>query len=634
MYKISLPISNKCLNGENRPIFVELCKRAGVHRVFLTASLSENAEMLSENLNYFKENGFETGIWIGNTIGHGSTLLDSQDNGEKPQYQRLVNLKGEDLYSTNCPLDKNFQYFVAKNIARLSACGTDMIMLDDDYRLSQHGKSPCCCCELHMAKIREYCDEDIDREELEALAFTGKRNKYRDAWMRAQAESLEELAQTIRNEVDKVNPNASVSACSAYCSWDLDGTDPIRLTKIFAGKNKRFLRLHGAPYWAPHNNKPVEAIPEIERMFASFCRDEDIEIFTEGDVYPRPRFNTPSSYLEIMDGALRADGKTDGILKYMLNYSATPLYDTSYIDRHCKNAEKFASIERFFSQGANEGVRVLIRPHLLNDADLDMSSVRQQSPFPLAGIVLAMNAIPTVYHGDGICKALFGENARHFDLSEFKEGAILDGVAAKILTERGIDVGLDLDNEHDGSAEIWSEDSLGGIADTVTGCSAFAIGAIVKRLNCNFKPEAKRILSASVGSLHCTLGYKYENADGQRFFVLTFSTDALPPNPKFLRSYEVQSALIREIEWVARKPLPVKTRKSPELYTLCEKGENYTSVALFNCYFDGAIDLEIELDREYKSVEFSNCSGRIEGNKVILESEIHAFDFVSFKAYN
>ncbi len=634
MYKISLPISNKCLNEENRPIFVDFCKKAGVQRVFLTASLSENAEILSKNLNYFKENSFETGIWIGNTIGHGSTLLDSHDNGEAPKYQRLVNLEGVDLYSTNCPLDKSFQQYVAKNVARLSACGTNMIMLDDDFRISQHGSSPCCCCELHMAKIREYCEENISREDLKRLAFKGKRNKYRDAYLRAQGESLEELAAVIRTEVDKVNPKASVSACSAYCSWDLDGTDPIRLTKILCGSNKKFLRLHGAPYWAPHNNKPVEAIPEIERMFASFCRDEDAEIFTEGDVYPRPRFNTPSSYLEIMDGAMRADGQTDGILKYMLNYSAHPLRETGYIERHCKNANKFAAIEHFFKQGANAGVRVLIRPHLLDDTDFSMSSVRQQSPYPLAGILLAMNAIPTVYHGDGICKAIFGENARHFDVSDFKEGAILDGVAAKILTERGIDVGLISDGSLSDSSDAWTENVLGGISDTVEGFSSTAIGANVKQICGEIDPGAKRILSVSVGGEDRTLAYKYENAEGQRFFVLAFSADALPSNPKFLRSYEIQSALLREIEWIAKKPLPVKTRKCPELYTLCEKGENYTSVALFNCFADGVIDLEIELDREYKSVEFSNCSGRIEGNKVVLDSEIHAFDFASFKAYN
>ena len=627
MYKISLPIKSSALNSENKPIFVKLCKDAGVERVFLTASLLEDTVSLTNNINYFKENGFETGIWIGNTIGHGATLLESHDNGEKPKYQRLVNLEGQDLYSTNCPLDKNFQQFVAKSLARLALCGTDKIMLDDDYRLSQHGRSPCCCCELHMARIREYCGEDISREDLDRLAFKGKRNKYRDAWMKAQGESLEELARAIRDEIDKVAPHVSVSACSAYCSWDLDGTDPIRLTKILGGNNQKFLRLHGAPYWAPHNNKPVEAIPEIERMFASFCAGEDIEIFSEGDVYPRPRFNTPASYLEIMDGALRADKRQDGILKYMLEYTSEPLYDTGYIKRHVKDSGKMKDIQRFFEKGANAGVRVLIRPHLLNDADLDLSPVRQQSPYPVAGILLAMNAIPTVYDGEGCCLALFGENARHFDLSDIKGGAILDGVSAIILQQRGIDVGL----EEIGN---FAEEHFGSICDEVTGANKISIGAHFGVLGCKLKEGAETVLSIVTNGVRKPLAYQYENADGYKFLVFTLHGDGLSSNPKYLYAYTVQEALQRGIEWLSGRPLPVKTGRSPELYTLCEKGDNYTSVALFNCYPDAAVDLEIELDREYSQLECSGCSGRIEGNRVILDSDIHAFDFASFKAYN
>lgn len=626
MYKLSLPIKSRALNEVNKPQFVDICKKAKVDRVFLTASLFEDTDSLSQNIAYFKDNGFETGIWIGSTIGHGATLLESYNNGEKPKYQPLVNLDGEDLYGTNCPLDKNFQQFVAKSLAGLSACGTDRIMLDDDYRLSQHGVTPCCFCALHMAKIREYCGEDVTREDMKKLAFSGRKNKYRDAYLRAQGESLEELARTIRTEVDKVNPEVSVSACSAYCSWDLDGTDPIRITKILGGNNQKFLRLHGAPYWAPHNNKPVEAIPEIERMFASFVKGEDIEIFSEGDVYPRPRFNTPASYLEIMDGALRADKRQDGILKYMLEYTSEPLYDTGYIKRHVKDADKLKDIETFFEQGANAGVRVLIRPHLLNDADLDLSPVRQQSPYPVAGILLAMNAIPTVYDGEGCCAALFGENARHFDLSDIKNGAILDGVSAVILHQRGIDVGID---------EIgnFAEEHFGSICDEVTGTNKIAIDAHLSLLGCKLKNGAKTVLSIVSNGTHKPLAYQYENADGNKFLVFTFHGDGLVSNPKCLYAYAVQETLQRGIEWLSGKPLPVKTCKYPELYTLCEKGDGYTSVALFNCYPDGAVDLEIELDREYSHIECSGCSARIEGNKVIFDIGIPAFDFASFKAY-
>ena len=123
----------------------------------------------------------------------------------------------------------------------------DMVLLDDDMRLSLHGANASgvsCTCPMHMAKIRKYCNEDISREDLKALAFSGKGNKYRDAWLQAQGESIYELASAFRAEVDKVAPNVPLAVCSVYCHWDLDGVDAEKLTNILAGKsNKKFLRL-------------------------------------------------------------------------------------------------------------------------------------------------------------------------------------------------------------------------------------------------------------------------------------------------------------------------------------------------------------------------------------------------------
>jgi hypothetical protein len=130
------------------------------------------------------------------------------------------------------------------------------------------------------------------------------------------------------------------------------------------------------------------------------------------------------------------------------------------------------------------------------------------------------------------------------------------------------------------------------------------------------------------------LAYKYENAEGKRFLVFTNCADAMAKDPAHMCSYEVQSALQREIEWIAKKPLPVKTVHAPRLYTLCEKGENYTSVILLNCFEDSVLDPVIELDREYSRVEFCNSAGNIDGNRVLLDQSIGAYEFVAFRAYN
>ncbi len=630
MYSVISPIRGRSLNAASREGFLREIKRAKLSRIFLTGNptVNESLEIMKENVDFFKAAGLEVGIWLCATIGHGSTLIFSRDNGIKPPNQRLVDLSGKELYDTNCPYDKWFQEKCGADIAKYAACKPDLILLDDDFRLSQHGADFCCACELHMAKIREFCGEDISREELKQLAFTGKPNKYRDAWMQAQSESLRELAQAIRNAVDKVDPEMPVGVCSAYCSWDLDGADPIEITDILAGKNKKFLRLHGAPYWAYVGSQSLIGVCEIARMFASFLSHRpDIEIVAEGDACPRPRYNMPSSYLELFDAAIRADGKHDGILKYMFNYCGDPDYERSYIDRHCKRYDRLEAVNRWFGDGANAGVRVLVKPHLIKDADLSLVSAREQYPIPYAGLCLSMMGIPTVYEGEGICNAVFGESARHFDASYYENGTVLDASAAYLVSEQGIDVGIE-------SFDDWQEGRFGTIKDNGTGVNETAMKARGRFLMSGYKKEIRPVLEVAVNGKSIPLMYCYENAEGQRFMVFTFAGDDLPLNPTFLRSYEVTGAVMRELPWVAKKPLPARVEREIELYTMCRKGEDDCAVILLNNFPDSILSPVITLDREYEHLECAGCEGHIEGNRVVLDSELPAYDFAVIRAYN
>ncbi len=630
MYSVTVPIIGSRVNASNREAFLHELQRTKANRFLLSSppAVEEfDVSQLKDNIAYFKSHGLEVGIWVCTTIGHGATLIFSEDTGEKSKYQQLVDLGGQELYDANCPYDKAFQEDCGAGVAKYAALGADFILLDDDFRLSQHSGDYCCACELHMAKIREYCGENISREELKKLAFSGKRNKYRDAWLRAQGESLRELARAIRRAVDSVNPDCPVAVCSAYCSWDHDGVDPIEITDILAGKNRKLLRLHGAPYWAFVGNHSIIGVCEIGRMFASFLKDRpDIEIISEGDSF-RPRYNMPSSYLEFFDAALRADGKHDGILKYLFNYGTDPHYERSYVDRHCKRYERLHDINRYFGAGANAGVRILVRPHLMQDANFDDSPFYQQSPLPMAGLVLAMCGIPTVYVGEGICNAVFGESARHFDTSYYEKGAILDAVSALILTEQGIDVGIE-------SHGAWQDCRFNAITEVESGRREPAVRGAAKLLDGHFKASVKPELTVQLNGCEHPLAYSYENAVGQRFLVFTFLADELARHPAFLRSYEVQAVMARLIPWVAGQPLPAFVGREIELYTLCRKGEQDSAVLLLNNYYDSILSPEIVLDRSYTQIECTGCQAHLEGNRVVFDTEIPAFDFAAVRVFD
>jgi hypothetical protein len=64
---------------------------------------------------------------------------------------------------------------------------------------------------------------------------------------------------------------------------------------------------------------------------------------------------------------------------------------------------------------------------------------------------------------------------------------------------------------------------------------------------------------------------------------------------------------------------------------MCKGGDGKTAVALFNVFADSVDDGVITLDKEYSSIRFINCSGRLEGDKVILDSSIPAYSFAAFE---
>ena len=60
-------------------------------------------------------------------------------------------------------------------------------------------------CPLHLARISELLGgEEITREILMEKAFTGGKNRYRDAWLQACGESLRILAKKLRAAVDSL----------------------------------------------------------------------------------------------------------------------------------------------------------------------------------------------------------------------------------------------------------------------------------------------------------------------------------------------------------------------------------------------------------------------------------------------
>ncbi|MBQ3170115.1 MAG: hypothetical protein IJB99_10200, partial [Clostridia bacterium] len=214
MYKVSVPV----IVGNPRferyyKRYIELFKEAKVDRVFLCAAMWTSPEcekqrcqaLLSRFAPIFKNEGFEVGVWI-NSLGHGGTCADFVNNDASDGLTRMVSLDGHINYGAYCPLCENVRALANDWIGRLGATGVDMIMLDDDYRYGYRGEI-LCACDKHKAVFEKELGEKFDSKRMKDALTSGGPNKWRDAWLKVQGESLIDFAKMLRNTLNKKNPS-------------------------------------------------------------------------------------------------------------------------------------------------------------------------------------------------------------------------------------------------------------------------------------------------------------------------------------------------------------------------------------------------------------------------------------------
>ena len=607
MYQISVPIMLSTCERYGTERYIERLSQMGAKRVFLAVNSYETdaekrkkvLDALKKYVPAFKKAGFEVGVWLWAFMVEGDR-----------QYTHITSPSGPVSANQVCPSDEAFCRFAAEYAADLAACGLDMILYDDDYR---YGFLDCglgCACKNHRAFMAAELGEPVPEEGLGKRIFGGAKNKYRSAFLHANAHFLTQFARQVRASVDRVNPSVRIGLCACMDVWDFCGVPADEISVLLAGKTKPFLRLIGAPYWSPNKNcgNRLQDVIDLTRMERAWCRD-GIEIVSEGDCYPRPRFACSAARLECYDIALRAAGGMDGILKYVFDYWSSPDYEPGYIDRHLAHLPLYEKIETFFAGKKPVGVRVYefekkfenmtVRGHY------DGVDGVQMTFFPPAARMVSACSLPAVFEGKGTCGVAFGENARYLTDEAIGGGLILDARAAEILQERGVDAGLLRVGGAFAAKEEYFEAS--GEYVNLNGSEVLEIEA----------KDGATVESEYVdGETRRTASYRYQNAAGQKFLVLGF--DGYYAGEHSFKQY-ARAAQLRDAIRFFGGELPAFLCNCPDAYLICSRNGAEKAVLIGNFFDDALENAAVTVGPGYTAAAFAGCTGRLVGEHVLID---------------
>ena len=588
-------------------------------------------ENMRETIAKYEARGYACGVWI-STLGYGGPLFAGAVDAEEA-FTSIRSVTGGVCEDAICPTDSKIVSRACRVVRDLAHAGAKMIMLDDDICLSVRPGLGC-ACDAHLAEFGKRIGREVTLSEIPQAVFTGEATALRKEWLKMQGDTLRGFCQALRDALDEVNPDVRMGFCAGYTSWDVEGVDAIELSRILAGRTKPFLRFTSAPYWVHlqrFGQMTMASLIEFARMQAAWAKDSDGEVFSECDTYPHDRFHTPLSHVQCFDTATMLTPDV-GVLKYFYHYPCKPETERGYIDAHLAQAADNEELQRLFYGTREVGVRVYEPMRKLADATLphrfDQNWIMKKYAFSEAQKMLSVNAIPTVYEGEGLCGIAFGQNAAMLPESAFSKGLILDVTAAEILQARGIDVGLRSVRPLD-----------------ITPLEDFFVGTPVSVYwssdLCEIVPaEGARVLSrfTDVDFLGETprketpAAYLYENAQGMRFLVYAFRAENQSEASGMYWNYRRGEQIAEAIGWLGGKALPVVCVGAPYGYCRCNEKDDTVVLAYFNCGPDGVDALDCRFAFPIRDFRVIGGVGERTDERTIVLRDIRPFGYATIEA--
>lgn len=571
----------------------------------------------------YTEHGIDTGVWYCPTFKVGPNPF-APNSAEFATYdfQRITDLSGTVSPHSCCPHDPKFQQYFSKCIKTIAAaCKPSVILLEDDFELSNHpGVTFGCFCPRHVASFAKRIGKTITREDLYELFQqpSPEAVEMRAKWAAFACDTLVELATHLRQAVDAVSPQTRIALCEPGCT-DFDGEMTLPVARALAGNTQPMVRGCGSAY---SSDDPTTLPANIfHSMLVSQQRDPDVQWLHESDTYPHTGYYSSAARISsLVTNAIMAGA--DGALYYALQGLDNPCEETRYLDALQKRRPWWQALRDALHDPQPAGVQIIFRRDTHNHRPYCPAApipayAHRISPWAR---ILGHHGIPFTTHNAHI-KCVAGESIAAMSEQQldelFASPVLLDGRAAYLACQRGRaeDLGLTA-SPMTSTRSLRERLTLPADWGTLPGKEMYFLQAVAAGTEASstytLTPHAQtQSLSEFVTPDHqpdgCAMTL-HHNARGGHVITMAFDVEDNLASSIF--NYRRAWLLRRLIAQLSPEAAPVMADRDPKIFSLACKTNAGRSIvlSLTNLSLDPTENVSLAVHRTWENATYEHLS--------------------------
>jgi hypothetical protein len=561
--------------------------------------------------------------WI--SIGHNDRGRNSIE--QLPGLQTVVAHDGKAMKNRACPLSPVWRENVRKLWTLYAETNPKVIWIEDDIKFHLGGG---CFCPLHLAEFSKRIGRPVEREEIvEAVNAPGQPHPWRKPYLSMLADTVIDAVGFLRETVQVVSPETYIGLMSSgprsHCR------SGHRWKELAAAARGEKYTFYSRPPLGSYSEGDLRALYHTQDSIkiTRYCVGADAIDQTEVENWPFSRYSKSATFT-FLQMAISFVYGAKGVTMNLFDHMGRAMESTPEIGRMLGERKPFLNslATKAQSPGAYRGVQIVHRDaySAYSHAESGTKFSFLEDGFRMAEMLEACG-IPTTFDEEQVI-ALQGQIVRSLSDDEIRatlaKGVFLDGVAAKILVERGF--GQEIGLQSVGTPTLISE--LGIVSAEENHHPGFAgaprtyMTMILPALSSNGRfcllsplpgaQEISRIVDPDEKTV-CVGSIAFENALGGRVFTMGHELASCQQGTPGMLSPERKNMLRAVLKYLGRGEPPVEIDMDGAYPLLFRKDcGDRTLVGAFNFSLDDWPEavLSIHDGRKLRSLQYLGHDGQ------------------------